>query len=61
MNKYDMKGAWLISTQPDNVMTSGLEPVLSGVIYAIVGAIASQNGGKVASRIVRERILKKLR
>ncbi|KAI0166942.1 ribonuclease-III-like-domain-containing protein [Hypoxylon sp. FL1284] len=46
---------------PDNIKGSGLEPVMSGAVYAIVGAVALQNGGKMASRIVRERIMKRLR
>ncbi|KAI8630369.1 RNase III domain-containing protein [Xylariaceae sp. FL1651] len=46
---------------PENQVGSGLNVVMSGAIYALVGAVASQNGGKVASRIVRERIMKRLR
>ncbi|KAI1284724.1 RNase III domain-containing protein [Xylaria sp. FL0933] len=46
---------------PENPEGSGLNVVMAGAIYALIGAIALQNGGKVASRIVRERIMKKLR
>ncbi|KAI8947261.1 RNase III domain-containing protein [Xylaria longipes] len=46
---------------PENIIGSGLNTVLSGVVYALVGAIALQNGGKFASRIVRERIIKRIR
>ncbi|KAI0020250.1 RNase III domain-containing protein [Xylariomycetidae sp. FL0641] len=46
---------------PENIRGSGFQPVMAGAIYAIVGAIALQHGGKAASRVIRERILKKLR
>ncbi|KAI1342694.1 ribonuclease-III-like-domain-containing protein [Xylariaceae sp. FL0016] len=46
---------------PENIKGSGFQPVVSGAVYAVIGAIALQNGGKVASRVVRERIIKKLR
>ncbi|GAW12454.1 hypothetical protein ANO14919_018220 [Xylariales sp. No.14919] len=46
---------------PENPKGSGLYAVLSGAVYSVVGAIALQNGGKAASKIVRERIMKKLR
>ncbi|KXJ93443.1 ribonuclease-III-like-domain-containing protein [Microdochium bolleyi] len=45
---------------PENIQGSGFAVIMSGAVYAIVGAIAMQHGGKVASRIVRERIIKKL-
>lgn len=34
---------------------------MGGAIYAIIGAISLQHGGKVASRVVRERILRKIK
>ncbi|KAI1437295.1 RNase III domain-containing protein [Xylaria sp. CBS 124048] len=43
-----------------NAMGSGFKPVMAGAIYAIVGAIALQNGGKIASKIARERVVRKL-
>ncbi|KAI1138597.1 ribonuclease-III-like-domain-containing protein [Hypoxylon sp. FL0543] len=46
---------------PENIKGSGFDPVMSGVVYALVGAIALQQGGQIASRIVRERIMKRLR
>ncbi|KAI0552165.1 RNase III domain-containing protein [Xylaria curta] len=46
---------------PENPIGSGLNVVMSGAVYALVGAIALQNGGKAASRIVRERIMKRIR
>ncbi|KAI1761422.1 ribonuclease-III-like-domain-containing protein [Hypoxylon sp. FL1150] len=46
---------------PENIKGSGLYPVMSGAVYALVGAIALQHGGKMASRIVKERIMKKIR
>ena len=36
---------------------SGQDAVLSQALYAIVGAVALQNGGEVANRVARERIL----
>ncbi|KAL7625271.1 hypothetical protein AAE478_004487 [Parahypoxylon ruwenzoriense] len=46
---------------PENIKGSGLDVVMSGAVYALVGAVALQQGGKIASRIVRERIMKKIR
>ncbi|KAI1801050.1 RNase III domain-containing protein [Daldinia bambusicola] len=46
---------------PDNIKGSGFDPIMAGAIYAIVGAVALQRGGKIAGRIVRERIISKLR
>ncbi|KAI1360304.1 RNase III domain-containing protein [Xylaria arbuscula] len=45
---------------PENTIGSGLNIVMSGAVYSLVGAIALQRGGKAASRIVRDRIMKKL-
>ncbi|KAF7884935.1 hypothetical protein EAF00_010753 [Botryotinia globosa] len=45
----------------DNLEKSGLELVLATSLYAIIGAIALQKGGDVATRVARERILKPLR
>ncbi|KAI0490460.1 RNase III domain-containing protein [Xylaria cf. heliscus] len=45
---------------PDNIEGSGFNTVMSGAIYSLVGAIALQNGGKAASRVVNSRIIKKL-
>ncbi|CAF9903261.1 MAG: hypothetical protein GOMPHAMPRED_000159 [Gomphillus americanus] len=36
---------------------SGVDAVLAGGVYAIIGAIALQRGGELANRFVRERIL----
>ncbi|KAI1450100.1 ribonuclease-III-like-domain-containing protein [Annulohypoxylon stygium] len=46
---------------PENIKGSGFDPIMSGAVYAIIGAIALQQGGKIASRVVRDRILNKLR
>lgn len=46
--------------QPENIQGSGFQPIMSGAVYAIVGAVALQHGGKVASRVVRERIMRKV-
>ncbi|KAJ1329783.1 large subunit ribosomal protein L15 [Microdochium nivale] len=45
---------------PENIQGSGFAVIMSGAVYALVGAVAMQHGGKVASRIVRDRIIKKL-
>ncbi|KAI0437954.1 RNase III domain-containing protein [Xylaria telfairii] len=45
---------------PENIANSGFNLVMAGAVYALVGAIALQNGGKFASRIVQNRIMKKL-
>ncbi|KAI0848598.1 RNase III domain-containing protein [Daldinia vernicosa] len=46
---------------PENIKGSGFDPIMAGAIYAIVGAIALQRGGKIASQVVRKRIMNKLR
>ncbi|KAI0884283.1 ribonuclease-III-like-domain-containing protein [Annulohypoxylon maeteangense] len=46
---------------PENIKGSGFDPIMSAAVYALIGAVSLQQGGKMASRIVRERILKKLR
>ncbi len=43
--------------QPGNFEASGIDIVLTQALYSIVGAISLQNGGEVANRIARERIL----
>ena len=43
-----------------NLKSSGLNVVITQALYAIVGAIALQRGGDVASDVVRERILNPL-
>lgn len=45
---------------PDNVKGSGIETVLATSIFAIVGAVALQNGGEVASRLAREKVLRRI-
>ncbi|KAL9117438.1 MAG: hypothetical protein Q9187_006026 [Circinaria calcarea] len=41
----------------DHVKSSGADLALSQALYAIVGAVSLQNGGEVANRIARERII----
>ncbi|KAG9228791.1 ribonuclease-III-like-domain-containing protein [Amylocarpus encephaloides] len=53
----------IIRWQPrlvDNLGSSGVEVVLNGCVYAIIGAISLQRGGEVAGEITREKILKPL-
>jgi large subunit ribosomal protein L15 len=44
----------------DNLKASGEETVLAHTMYSIIGALALQRGGEVATRTVRERILRPL-
>ncbi|KAI1305634.1 RNase III domain-containing protein [Xylaria venustula] len=46
---------------PENEEGSGLNIVMSGAVYSLIGAVALQSGGKAAGRIVREKIMKRLR
>ncbi len=46
--------------QPENLEASGLVSVLNTSVFAIVGAISLQQGAEVASKVVREKILKRL-
>lgn len=46
---------------PENIKGSGYDPVMAGAVYAVVGAVALHRGGKAASRIVRDRIMKRIR
>ncbi|KAK7740922.1 hypothetical protein SLS53_004985 [Cytospora paraplurivora] len=45
---------------PDNLKGSGLDTVLATSVFAIIGAVALQNGGDVASRVAREKVLRKI-
>ena len=47
--------------QPENVEGSGLAPVMAGAVFALIGAVALQHGGKVADRVVRERVMRRFR
>ncbi|KAI0834698.1 ribonuclease-III-like-domain-containing protein [Hypoxylon sp. FL0890] len=46
---------------PENIKGSGFDPIMSGAVYALIGAVALQQGGKMASRIARERVMRRLR
>lgn len=46
--------------QPENLRGSGLETVLATSIFAIVGAISLQHGAEAASRVAREKIIRRL-
>ncbi|KUI70210.1 hypothetical protein VM1G_06321 [Cytospora mali] len=45
---------------PDNLKGSGIETALATSIFAIVGAVALQNGGEVASKLAREKVLRRI-
>ncbi len=51
----------LILGQPENLESSGIGVVLNQVVFAIVGAISLQHGADVASKFVRDRILRRLK
>lgn len=44
----------------DNLRTSGLDAVLAHSIYSMVGALAMRQGGDIAAKTVREKILQPL-
>ncbi|KAI9647396.1 hypothetical protein NHQ30_003781 [Ciborinia camelliae] len=44
----------------DNLQKSGIDLVMATSLYAIIGAVALQQGGDVATRVARERVLKPL-
>ncbi|KAB8303647.1 hypothetical protein EYC80_005041 [Monilinia laxa] len=44
----------------DNLEKSGIDVVLTTSLYAIIGAIALQKGGDVATKVARERVLRPL-
>lgn len=43
-----------------NLEASGFPIVMTQALYAIVGAVALQKGGEVATDVVRDRILRPL-
>ena len=43
--------------QPESLAASGLDMILAQAMYAIVGALALEQGGAVANKISKERIL----
>ncbi|KAH9904995.1 ribonuclease-III-like-domain-containing protein [Xylariomycetidae sp. FL2044] len=45
---------------PENIKSSGFNVIMAGSVYALIGAITLQHGGKIASRIVRDRVMKKI-
>ncbi|KAH8805836.1 ribonuclease-III-like-domain-containing protein [Xylogone sp. PMI_703] len=45
---------------PRDMISSGIDTVMTSTIYAIIGAIALQKGGDMAGQIARERVLKPL-
>ncbi|KAI5862956.1 RNase III domain-containing protein [Durotheca rogersii] len=45
---------------PENLDGSGYDVIMAGAIYGIIGAISLHKGGKYASWIVREKLLKRV-
>jgi len=50
-------GTLLIQLQPDNLEASGSDLVYSQALLAVIGALALEQGGAVANRVTKERIL----
>jgi large subunit ribosomal protein L15 len=46
--------------QADDLKGSGIESVLMTSLYAIVGAVALEQGGEVANKVVQDKILSPL-
>lgn len=44
----------------ENLQSSGIDVVLAHAVYSIIGALALQRGGEVATRTARERVLQPL-
>lgn len=44
----------------ENLAGSGVDTVAAHTLYSIIGALALQRGGEVATAVVRERVLKPL-
>ncbi|KAJ5104739.1 hypothetical protein NUU61_002086, partial [Penicillium alfredii] len=59
--KYQMQNVirWN-PAKPDNLYRSGLELVLANALYAVVGAVSLEKGGKVANKVAQDRILEPL-
>jgi large subunit ribosomal protein L15 len=51
----------MIVTQPDNLKGSGLESVLATCIFAIIGVVSLQHGANFASKLARERVIRRLK
>jgi large subunit ribosomal protein L15 len=45
------------TAQADDLQGSGIESVLMTSLYAIVGAVALEQGGEVANKVVQDKIL----
>jgi len=52
---------FLTRFQPDSLLASGADMVYAQAVFAIVGALALEQGGAVANRVAKERILLPLR
>lgn len=52
--------AKLTSMQPENLQGSGSDMVYAQTVYAIIGALAMEQGGAVANRITREKVIESL-
>ena len=50
----------IVDNQIRNMTGSGQPLVMCQAMYAIVGAVALERGGKIANEVVRERILGRL-
>ena len=50
----------LTSNQPDSLSASGADMVYAQAVFAVIGALALEQGGAVANRIAKEKILEPL-
>lgn len=50
----------VLPPQPENLNASGYDMVLTQAMYAIVGAIALEQGGATANKVSLERIIRPL-
>lgn len=46
---------------PDNLKGSGMESVIATSIFAIIGAMSLQHGAEAASKLARERVIRRIK
>ncbi|KAG6355975.1 hypothetical protein INS49_015360 [Diaporthe citri] len=46
---------------PDNLKGSGIETVLATSIFAIIGAVSLQHGAEAASKLAREKVIRRIK
>jgi large subunit ribosomal protein L15 len=53
----DCERRYADTAQADDLQGSGIESVLMTSLYAIIGAVALEQGGEVANKVVQDKIL----